>query len=67
MKKISNVNLNELLSKNFEELNNEEKMLLSLKGALKKYEACAEGEKKFYEYFITTTYETLKENYNYIW
>ena len=67
MKKISNINLNELINKGYDNLNEEEKMLLSLKGAIQKYKTCKKEEKNFYEYFISATYEALKENYNYIW
>ena len=67
MKKISSIDLNKLINKGYDNLNEEEKMLLSLKGAIQKYKTCKEEEKKFYEYFISETYEQLKNIYNYIW
>lgn len=64
MKKLSNVNLNELLNKGYENLSEEELMILALKGAIQSYNS---GEDVgFWEAFITTTFDNLK-NLGWTW
>ena len=59
MKKLFDVNFNEILSKRFEELTEEEKMLLALKGALKKVKE--NKEDPLMASFIVVIYNELKD------
>ena len=56
-------NLNNLLNKDYNELTEEEKMVLSLKGAIDKIKNMSEDndEYMFLEAFIIVTIEELKE------
>ena len=64
MKKLSNVNVNELLNKGYENLSEEELMILALKGAINSYNNGEEVE--FWEAFITTTFDNLS-NLGWTW
>ena len=59
MKKLFDVNFDEILSKSFEELTEEEKMLLALKGALKKVKE--NKEDPLMASFIVVIYNELKD------
>ena len=54
--------LNTILNKNFEQLTEMEKMVISLKGAIKQYESIEEEneQKAMLSAFIITTNEMLK-------
>ena len=56
-------NLNNLLNKDYNELTEEEKMILSLKGAIDKIKNMSEDNEEymFLEAFIIVTNEELKE------
>ena len=56
-------NLNNLLNKDYNELTEEEKMILSLKGAINKIKNMSEDDEEymFLEAFIIVTNEELKQ------